>query len=76
MKKLENEDEEIPKLLTIRQFAQKHPFMTENSIRWLLFKDESGLEECLYRISKRIYIDEKKFFNFLKNYKKIVHGKT
>ena len=64
----ENE-ESIPRLLTIRQFAEKHPFMSENSIRWLLFKDPPGLEECLIRVSKRIYIIEDKYFNFLRNQK-------
>lgn len=64
----ENEDS-IPRLLTIRQFAEKHPFMSENSIRWLLFKDPPGLEECLVRLSKRIYIDELIYFTFLKNLK-------
>lgn len=61
--------ENIPHLLTIRQFAEKHRFMSENSIRWLLFKDPPGLEECLVRVSKRIYIIEDKYFAFLRNLK-------
>jgi hypothetical protein len=58
---------DVPVLLTIHQFAEKHKFMTENSIRWLLFRDPPGLEECLVRVSRRIYINEKKFFHFLQN---------
>lgn len=65
---VENE-ESIPRLLTIRQLAEKHPFMSENSIRWLLFKDPPGLEDCLVRVSKRIYIIEDKYFKFLQNQK-------
>ncbi len=61
------EEENIPHLLTIRQFAEKHPFMSENSIRWLLFKDPPGLEECLVRVSKRIFINENKYFKFLQS---------
>lgn len=61
--------ERIPHLLTIRQMAQKHPFMTENSIRWLIFKSPPGLEDCLVRVSRRIFIDESKYFNFLKQLK-------
>ena len=57
--------QDIPILLSIRDFAKKHSFMSENSIRWLLFKDEPGIEDCLVRVSRRIYIDETKFFNFL-----------
>ena len=64
------EVDEIPTLLSIQQFAKKHTFMTENSLRWLLFRDPPGLEDCLIRISRRVYIDEKKFFKFLQNQKK------
>lgn len=62
-------DEVIPHLLTIRQMAEKHPFMSESSIRWLLFRNPPGLEECLVRVSKRIYIDESIYFKFLRNQK-------
>jgi hypothetical protein len=61
-------EDSIPCLLTIRQLAKKHPFMSEGSIRWLLFKNPPGLEECLIRISKRIYVDESKYFSFLRSY--------
>ena len=57
----------IPTLLTIRQFSEKHPFISENSIRWLIFKGE--LEDCLVRLSRRIYLDEQKFFEILKSKK-------
>jgi hypothetical protein len=60
--------EDIPTLLSIRQFADKHKFMSESSLRWLLFRDPTGLEECIVRTSpNRLYIDEKKFFAFLRN---------
>ena len=58
-------DSDIPTLLSIRDFAKKHPFMTENSIRWLLYRQPEGLEECLVRLSRRIFIKEKEFFHFL-----------
>ena len=53
----------IPNLLTIRQFCNKHNFLSENSIRWLIFKGD--IEDCLVRLSRRIYLDENKFFEFL-----------
>jgi len=63
------------KIFTIKQLVEKHPFLTENSIRWMLFKDEPGLEECLIRNSRRILIIEDAFRDFLmeksKNYKDI-----
>lgn len=62
-------DKNIPNLLTISQMAKKHPFMSENSIRWLLFKNPPGLEECLVRVSRRVYIKEKQYFQFLQDSK-------
>lgn len=60
--------DEIPTLLSIRQFAEKHKFMSESSLRWLLFRNPPGLEECIIRTSpNRLYLDEKKFFSFLRN---------
>ena len=53
------------KIFTIKQLAERHPFLTENSIRWMLYKDEPGLEDCLIRNSRRIYIIEDSFLNFL-----------
>jgi len=64
----------IPTLLTVRQLASKHPFMSQNSIRWLLFKNPPGLEECLIRVAKRIYIEEAKYFDFLRNHKTTLKG--
>lgn len=62
---VETDKQKIPNLLSIRDFANKHPFMSENSIRWMLFKNPPGLEECLVRVSSRIYIIEDKYFEFL-----------
>jgi hypothetical protein len=52
-------------IFTIKQFAAKHSFLTESSIRWLLYKNPEGFEECVLRNGRRIYIDESKFFKFL-----------
>lgn len=63
-----NHADEIPALLSIRQFAEKHKFMSESSLRWLLFRDPPGLEECIVRVSpNRLFLDEKRFFTFLMN---------
>jgi hypothetical protein len=53
------------KIFDIKQLADRHDFLTENAIRWLIYKSEPGLEDCLIRNSRRIYIDEEKFFAFL-----------
>ncbi|MDN3506505.1 MAG: hypothetical protein P0S96_04680 [Simkaniaceae bacterium] len=61
---------DIPTLLSIRDFSKKHPFMSENSLRWLLFREPEGLEECLVRLSRRIFIKEREFFDFLSSQNK------
>ena len=65
--KVEKVVNEIPSLLSIRQFSEKHRFISENSIIWLIFKGE--IEDCLVRLSRRIYLDENKFFEILKSKK-------
>lgn len=64
---IEKEMQSVPTLLSIKDFAAKHPFMSENSIRWMLFKNPPGLEECLVRVSSRIYLIEDKWIEFLLN---------
>ena len=61
----DNENHEIPVLLSVRDFSKKHPFMSESALRFLLYKNEDGLEDCLVRVGRRVYINEKKFFDFL-----------
>jgi hypothetical protein len=51
--------------MTIAQFVEKHKFLTENGLRWMIFKDSEGLEECLVRRANRIWIKEEMFFKFL-----------
>ncbi len=63
----EKEVQSVPTLLSIKDFATKHPFMSENSIRWVLFKNPPGAEECIIRVSSRIYLIEHKWIEFLMN---------
>lgn len=64
---VEKEMQSLPTLLSIKDFAAKHPFMSENSIRWVLFKNPPGLEECLVRVSSRIYLIEDRWLAFILN---------
>lgn len=64
-------------LFTIKNLANKHSaFLTENKIRWLIYKEPPGIEDCLVRVSNRIYIFEKKFLNFLLNYESNSQGNS
>lgn len=51
-------------LLTIKDFAAKHPAFSEGSIRWLVFNRETnGFAHCFLKLGrKRILIDEDEFF--------------
>ena len=64
-------------LLTVRQFAAKHPAFTEACLRSLIFNASpryssrgsavipgNGLDVALVRIGRRIYIDEYRFFSW------------
>jgi len=64
------------KLLTIRQFSDKHPAFPQGSLRNLIFLAESrftskgeikgnGLAIALVRIGRKLLIDESKFFEWI-----------
>jgi len=63
-------------LLTVRQFAEKHPAFQQGSLRNLIFLAETrntskgriagnGLDAALVRIGRKVLIDEAKFFNWI-----------
>ena len=65
-----------PVLLTVRQFAEKHPAFQQGSLRNLIFLAENrntskgiiagnGLAVALVRIGRKVLIDEAKFFNWI-----------
>lgn len=67
-----------PTLLTVRQFAEKHPAFTQGAIRQLIFASTprktsrgmigpNGLQAALIRLGKRILINEARFFEWLDN---------
>ena len=64
-------------LLTVRQFAQRHPAFCEGGLRWLIFNAEArtrnvdgeerlipgnGLKPAIVRLGRRVLIDETEFF--------------
>ncbi len=63
-------------LLTVKQFADKHPAFPQGSLRNLIFLAESrmtskgtikgnGLDIALVRIGKKLLIDESRFFEWI-----------
>ena len=53
-----------PTLLTMPQFAEKHPAWTIGSLRWLRYKEsENGFGPAFVTVGRRVLIDEAEFFS-------------
>lgn len=47
-----------PKFLTVKQYAERYPYPSESSLRWLLFNSSAnGLESAVIRVGRRIILD-------------------
>lgn len=56
--------------LTKEQAIEKFPFLTQNMLKNILFKDIDGFrEKCVHRFGKRILIDEEALINFLDSHR-------
>lgn len=67
---------QLPILLSVRQFSEKHPAFPQGSLRNLIFLAESrktsrgiipgnGLNIAIVRIGRKLLIDEAKFFQWI-----------
>ena len=55
-------------LRTVKQFAERHPFLTESSLRFQIFNRASnGLEPsgAIIRLGRKILIDEERYFGWV-----------
>jgi hypothetical protein len=53
-------------LLTVKQFAEKHPAFSQHSLRYLIFHEKSnGLNSAIARIGRKILIREAAFFDWV-----------
>ena len=68
---------QLPVLLTVRQFADRHPAFTEASLRLHIFNAQdrkstqgivggNGLARALVRVGRRVLIDESEFFAWVR----------
>lgn len=66
----------VPVLLTVRQFAEKHPGFSQGSLRNMIFLSKerhtskgklpgNGLAGALVHVGRKILIDEAKFFAWI-----------
>lgn len=56
-------------ILTVKQFAQRHTWITLAGLRWLLFRrDSNGLQKsgAILKIGRKILIDEQLFLQWLR----------
>lgn len=55
---------------TVKQFAQRHEWITPGGLRWLLFgRDTNGLQEsgAIINIGRKLLIDEQQFLKWLRH---------
>jgi hypothetical protein len=62
---------ELPqRYLTKRQVCEKYPFLTENMLKNLLFKDIGGFRDKIVRkLGRRIILDEEALLHYLSSSK-------
>lgn len=59
-------------ILTIDQLVTAFPAFGEKTVRWWIYNGKSnGFEACLIRIGSRIYIDRKRFVDWLKSHRPV-----
>jgi len=57
-------------ILTIDQLVSAFPAFGEKTVRWWIYNGKSnGFEACLIRIGSRIYIDRKRFLEWVKSHR-------
>lgn len=63
-------DNNIPSLLTINGFCEKHSFLTPSALRNKIFYSaQNRMDEfkVVVKLGKRVYINEDNFFNWLES---------
>ena len=56
-------------LLTVKQFAERHPAFSEASLRYHIFHEETnGLNMVLVRVGRKILIKEDAFFDWIESF--------
>ena len=67
-----------PALLTVSQFCTKHPFISQDGLRFQIFNEENnGLAEsgAIVRIGRRVLINEPKYFGWIESGQKRCPGR-
>jgi len=61
-----NMDASTPNFLTVRQFTEKHLWMTEGTLRKLLFyRRTNGFDRCVRYLGTRILLNEEEVLEWV-----------
>lgn len=66
-----------PKLLTVNQFIEAHPFITAGGLRALIFQskyNDLDKKKVIKRIGRKILLDEVAFFEWLNERNEVSHA--
>ena len=54
---------------TVKQLAEKNPYLTESAIRWMLFnRKTNGLSVAVTKLGKKILVDDEKFDQWVESH--------
>lgn len=54
---------------TVKDIVEKYPAFSEPTIRWWIFQAQTnGFERCIIKIGGRIYIDQMKFDEWIREH--------
>ena len=60
-----------PRLLTVRQFVERHPAFSSGGLRYLIFLAKTnGFDLAVVRIGRRVLLDEAKVFQWIERQQK------
>jgi len=63
------------RMLTVKLWTKFHPWPTEKGLRRLIFNSAiNGFDKVIIRIGRRVLIDEKAFFEWVKEHAKYIRG--
>lgn len=55
---------------TVKQLAERHPYLTESTIRWHLFnRKTNGLSAAVIKLGRKVLIDDEKFSEWVASHR-------
>jgi hypothetical protein len=52
---------EIKKYATVKEMPSYYPFLSEATLRHMIYENRNGVKECICRVGKRLFFDLDKF---------------